>query len=254
MADRRQQILVLLETRYDHLPEPVRRTHTASGFAHGVDAHVSCPDCFGEQPARTGCEGCGGRGYLVERRRRDPYAVDRVSPFGLDGVRHERRRELDAEIARLDAQTRPPWPSELDAIADADAHPFSWEVARRRMYAEFSYRELDLALEHLHDHSPGVAARSPRGLAFIDARMPAPIRAPAVVEPPPAKGRALNGHTLKQRDELIRRQVLSEGRPVQLVAREHGVTPARVNQICKSGLPTSDRAAKVRDGASPVTG
>jgi len=177
-----------------------------------------------------------------------------VQPYGLDAGRHERRREREAELARLEAQTRPPWTSEADAIADADAHPEAWEIARRRMYANFSYAALDRALEQLAQTHPGISAQTPLAMMFIDARMPTPIRAPRIPELGLTPGRSMNGHMLKKRDQLIRRQVLAEGQPVQLVARQHGLTPARVNQVCKPGLPTSDRPARMRSGASPETG
>jgi len=248
MADRHAQILVLLETRYDHLPEQVRRAHTTPGFAHGVDAHVTCPDCFGEQPARVGCETCGGRGYQVERRRRDPYQVNQVTPYGLAGAAAQRELEFTATMGRLEAQLRPPWPTAADELADANLHPEPWEIERARMFARFDYRALELALERLHDGWPGVAATSAQGLELLDGWMPDPIRAPAPApaEPAPANGHSMNAHALKQRDELIRRQVVTEDRPVQWVARQHGLSPSQVNRICNTRLPSSVRAATIR--------
>lgn len=229
---RHQQILRLLDTRYDGLPEPTRRDHAAAGFVHATVARESCPDCLANDRAMFGCESCGGRGWVESARSRDPYAVRSVAPFGLDGTHLERDRAVVRQIERLAAQTRPPWASELDLIADANLHPAGWEIARARMFDRFDYAALERALELLAMTHPGLSARSSLGLAFVDARMPSPIRAPREQVVVPAKGRALNGHSLKQRDALIRRLVLSEDRPVQWVAREYGLSPSQVNRIC----------------------
>ena len=224
------QILRLLETRYDGLPEPVRRDHAAAGFVHSAVERLSCSDCLANGRTMFGCEGCGGRGWVERARSHDPYAVRSVAPYGLDGSALERARATERLIERLADQTRPPWVSEADVVAAL--RPEAWEVARARMFARFDYAALELALELLTMHHPGRAARSRSGLAFIDARMPSPIRAPRELVCVPVKGRALNGHGLRQRDALIRRLVLSEDRPVQWVAREHGISPSQVNRIC----------------------
>ena len=224
------QILRLLETRYDGLPEIVRRDHSSSGFVNAVLARESCPDCLANGRTMFGCETCSGRGYLEKSRLVDPYAVRSVTPYGLDGSALERARATERLLQRLEAQTRPPWVSEADALAELP--PAGWEIARARMFARFDYAALERALEALTLAFPGCSRRSSFGLAFIDLRMPSPIRAPREVVVVPAKGRTLNGHSMQQRDKLIRRLVLSEDRPVQWVAREHGLSPSQVNRIC----------------------
>lgn len=227
---RHQQILRLYDTRFDGLPEPPCRSHSAAGFVHATVARESCPDCLANDRTTFGCETCHGRGYLEQSRTRDPYAVRSVAPFGLDGTCLERDRAVVRQIERLEAQTRVPWVSEADVIAELA--PFGWEVERHRMFERFDYAALFRALEALVSSHPGRSPRSSFGLVFVDARMPSPIRAPRALVVVPAKGRALNGHSLKQRDALICRLVLSEDRPVQLVAREHGLSPSQVNRIC----------------------
>jgi hypothetical protein len=195
--ERRNAIIRLLETRDDNLPLSTRRDHSSSGFVHNAPARVSCPDCLANDRIMFGCETCKGRGHIEEHRARDPYAVEKVQPYGIDATRHERARERDAQIARLDAQTREPWKTDRDELADAQKHPYAWEIARRRMYDRHDYRALDTALELLRNFNPQLSAAVvsvysyglvepsatleaaiERGLCFIDRLMPAPIRAP----------------------------------------------------------------------------
>lgn len=235
MADRHAQILALLQTRFDHLPAPVRHTHTSAGFVDNADAHVTCPDCFGEMPGRVGCETCRSQGFLVEERRRDPYRVEHVAPYGLDQAGHERAREVDAQLGRLEQQLRAPWKSAADELADANLHPYGWEQARRLMYARFDYRALDVALETLHAAWPGVAASSTRGLGFLDPRMPSPIRAPlagnaAVVVNVNAKGRAADPRARAQRDELVL-ALARQGVDYGEIAAKVGLSAAQLRRI-----------------------
>jgi hypothetical protein len=121
VADRHAQIVVLLETRFDNLPEPARYDHSAAGF---TDSN-------------------------------DPYAVKRVLPYGLDGSDRERVRAIDAAIdaaereLRRFAGFRPS--STLDELADANTHPYGYEVARARMRRLYDYDALERALELLRD-------------------------------------------------------------------------------------------------------
>ncbi len=185
-ADRRDAILRLLDTRFENLPEPASpRSSHSSGFVHGK-AQLQCPDCLANGKTRVpGCETCGGSGHVVDERR-DPYSQSnalhqvKVLPYGV-GEAVARARAVDAEIARLEAQTREPFTSAADELAEANRHPYGWEQARKLMYLRFDYRALDVALEQLAKAHPGVSARSEEGISFIDARMPSPIRAP---EPP----------------------------------------------------------------------
>lgn len=230
MPDRRAQILVLLSSRHDHLPTPTRRADASRGFVHNVDAQTVCPTCDGCDS--TMCVGCGGRGYVIVRRRRDPYAVDRVQPYGLDVARHERTRDRDAEIGRLESQLRAPWSSSADELADANMHPYGWERARRAMYAMFDYHALDVALERLHDHLPGVAATSHAGLRMLELLMPDPIRAPelVLVANVQARGRAADPRALRQRDETIRR-LTADGLPLGEIAAQVGLSVRQLRRV-----------------------
>lgn len=198
--ERRLAIVRLLETRDMYLPEQRRRDPSPAGFVHQTTWRESCPDCLANGRTLKGCETCRGRGYLEHRRQRDPYATDVVMPYGWSADRHEARRELDAQVGRLEAQTRPPWSSAADELADANSHPYGWEVARRAMYRDFDYGALDCALERLRDvdrgayhalHevwiygwmpvvSAGLEAALQVGLAFLDERLPTPVRAPGL--------------------------------------------------------------------------
>lgn len=201
-AERRAQIVALLTSRDDNLPLPVRRGMPPAGFVHHTVARESCPDCLANDKRSKACETCRGRGYIETHRERDPYAVDKVQPYGLDVTRHERTRERDATIDRLTQQTRPPWTSPADELAEANRTPYRWERERKRMWATYDYPALDKALERLRQHDPQacslihsvyvygwaepsstVEAIVDRALVFIDARMPDPIRAPGDKQP-----------------------------------------------------------------------
>jgi hypothetical protein len=189
---RREAILRLLDTRFDNLPEPTVRTHHQSGFVHGR-AELSCPDCLANGRSRMiGCETCGGSGVVVEKRRRDPYMKNDVTRYGFTGEEHDHRVALDEAIRTAGRElTRFPGfrpASSQDEIAEANKHPYGWELARDRMYELFDYAALDIAVDELLITHPGVSPRSMRGLDFIDGHMPDPIRAPdavAVAQPEP---------------------------------------------------------------------
>lgn len=202
MADRAAQIVVLLETRFDNLPEPARYDHASAGF--------------------TGSD--------------DPYAVKRVLPYGLDGSDRERVRAIDAAIGAAERELRrfagfrPS--STQDELADANEHPYGWERARRRMYERYDYRALDVAVELLHQAFPNTPARSARGLAFIDPRMPSPIRAPVAVAVVNtlAHGRWADARAREQRDRRIR-QWATAGRPLGEIAAELALSYKQVRRI-----------------------
>lgn len=204
-AERRTQIIALLESHDDHLPLPVRRDHSTRGFVHKSKHRASCPDCLANDKVMFGCETCGGTGYTEEYEEHDPYAITKVQPYGLDERRHERAAERDREIDRLAAAIEAAESSktEQDLIAEANKHPYGWEVARRLMYLRYDHGALDAALEHLRDrdetayslvHSVSVygwlepatamEAAVERALVFIDERMPDVIRAPGDPEHP----------------------------------------------------------------------
>lgn len=149
--DRRARIIRLLQTRDDNLPD-ARWSGTPSaerGFIHETLVRESCSDCLANGVVLRGCETCRGEGFIEYRRQRDPYATDKVIPYGMTPDRHERTRDRDREIDRLAMQTLPPPVSELDIIAAANAHPERWEIERRRMYRRFDYALLDRALDVL---------------------------------------------------------------------------------------------------------
>lgn len=266
---RREAIVRLLETRDEHLPLPVRRDHSPSGFVGGGRSRT-CPDCLANGRTMFGCESCGGSGVINPARlgslavpdeqpddldRRDPYAQNDVQPFGLDPTRHDHTRARDAEIDRLAMQTRDPWKTPEDELADANRHPYAWEEARRHMYAAFDYLALDRVLEQLRQadgaayalihsvHVYGwqqnpaatVEAIVDRGLAFLDARMPDPLRAPEPEkEPQLAVGRvarAAGTAALEQRDDEIVNAILVDGTPTADVAARWHLTVRQVNKI-----------------------
>jgi hypothetical protein len=226
--ERREQIIRLLETRDDHLPSPTRREHSAAGFVDHIPVRETCPDCLANDRRTFGCETCGGRGFIEFVRATDPYKTQKVQPYGLDVSRHERSRERDVQIERLEQQIRDPWKSPEDELAAANEHPEGWEIARAKMRRLYHYDALSVALELLRDRDPStrailhavyedrrwgefspiVKAVAERGLAFIDAHMPDPIRAPAAELPAvnaAARGRHADKGALSQRDAEIRR-------------------------------------------------
>jgi hypothetical protein len=186
-------------------------------------------------------------------RRRDPYATEAVLPFGFDVDRHAVTRARDAEIARLDRQIAPPR-SEADLLAEANAHPYAWELARGRMWRFFDYAALDRALEALRGanepacralHAVYVYAwmderrASGRlldlGLAFLDERLPDPLRAPD--PPPPLRvrgplqpggGAGVDARELRNAD--MRKQAAAGRDPVE-IAREFRVSLRTVYRV-----------------------
>ncbi|HEY8723426.1 MAG TPA: hypothetical protein VIL92_06155 [Gaiellaceae bacterium] len=252
---RRGQIVKLLETRDDHLPQPTRRDHAAAGFVHNAVVRETCADCLANDRTMFGCETCGGRGYVETLRRTDPYAVEKVQPYGMSRDRHEKRRERDSELRRLEAQTAPPWTSEADALADANLHPYRWEIDRDRKWADYDYAALDAALEQLRQHDEGayrlvhsvyvygwlesstvMEAAVERGLRFLDAHMPDPIRAPGD-EPSVAKDSLWRGreerhrHARELRVERVLRAHFEWGWSTVQIAAHESLTDRRVRQI-----------------------
>lgn len=198
-----EAIVALLRSRDEGLPEISQRSGPSRGFSHDVEVLVDCPDCLERRSdglATFGCETCGGSGHLRSFRGRDPYAIDKTQPFGLTPDRHESRRDRDAELARLAEQTRPAFRTSLDELAGL--RPFPWEIERARLYRKWDFAALDLALAELRvadeqacrvlhgvyvygyaAHSSRLAAVVLRGLVFVEARMPDPIRAPGFDTP-----------------------------------------------------------------------
>jgi glutaredoxin len=233
VADRRRQIIVLLDTRDDGLPELTRRDHSASGFVHHTAAREACPDCLANDRAMFGCETCRGRGYIETPRHRDPYAVESVSPYGIDISRHERTHERDRQIDRLGEQIRSPYVSEADAIADANKHADGWELARREMNRRFDYAMLERALEQLRLRCPDESPRGDFGLAFIDGLMPDPIRSPREAKEVVSSLKLGPGAGTRLREERNRqiRQWAKDGRPYQWIAAEVGLGDRQLREI-----------------------
>lgn len=159
-AARRSQIITLLVTRDDHLPQPRRGDDSSPGFVHDKRART-CPDCLANGKTMKGCETCGGSGAVTDAAAiaipdvlpgdggtKDPYAEDKPTPYGLDSTRHDRGYARNAEITRLEQQTRV-FATAADELADANLHPEGWELARARKWKQFDYRALDVALERL---------------------------------------------------------------------------------------------------------
>jgi hypothetical protein len=208
---RRSQIIRLLETLNDGLPEPTRREHSTSGFVNEARPRT-CPDCLANGRVMKTCETCKGSGTVApahldaialvdglpgDGQTRDPYAVsDRVTAFAsTTKLGHLPERDAEIDRARKLGRDRPT--SEIDAVRAADADPYVWERDREARRKRFDYDAVAAALELLRDRDPAacsmlhavygygwiepsttVEAAIARGLAFIDERMPDPIRAP----------------------------------------------------------------------------
>lgn len=255
--DRHAQIVELLRTHHDHLPQPTRRDDaTTPGFVHHVKVRESCPDCLANSPVpMPGCETCRGVGYTEHLRERDPYAVDKVQPYGLDIARHEETRERDQQIARLGRQLAPAR-SEADLLEEANRHGYPWERMRERLYEEFDHAPLDRALEQLHQADDGayrlvyavhvygwlepsavVEAAVQRALRFIDERMPDPIRSPGMASPAPAKTSLWRGRTDRHaqarldRDRRVIRAHFAWGWDTGQIAAHESLSRRRVQQI-----------------------
>lgn len=248
-SDRDGAIIRLLRTRDEHLPEPIHRSQGAAGFVHRAPARVSCPDCLANDRSMFGCETCGGRGYTEEHRERDPYAIDVVVPYGLSPDRREACRSRDRQIDILEEQLRPA--STVDEIADANAHPYGWERARKQMYRLFDYAALDRALEALWqiDAEAFGALRAAgacsvvdgwRALAFLSDHLPAELRVPAShtgkdeVRIVGKLGRAAGRRALDMRDAEICHSVLDAKIPTADVARSWGISISQVNKIIQA--------------------
>jgi hypothetical protein len=247
--ERREQIIRLLETRDDHLPSPTRRDHSTRGFVHNTDVRVTCSDCLANDRAMFGCETCRGRGYTIERRQVDPYASDQeVRPYGFDGSYIEGLQWRDREISLMGTQLAPPR-TEADLLEEANERPYGWEVARERMYEQFDYAAIDVALELLRgiddaachslhalyvyrwvEPSAGYESACERGLSFLDERLPHPLRAPKKEKDAPViVGKLERGAGASARE-------LRDGQIRQL-ARD-GLDPAEIAKQCHVSIRT----------------
>lgn len=252
IPERAAAIIRLLETRDEHLPEPVRRTEASAGFVHRTKAAVTCQDCLANDRVMFNCETCHGSGRIEEWRERDPYAMEVVLPYGFDGSQHDVTRERDRQIDILDRQLAPPR-SEAEMLDDANRHPYAWEIARRRMYRLFDYAPLDRALEQLRAadevasraiHAVYIYAWAPRtmapaacarGLAFLDERLPDPLRAPTPERRPHFVGKVARGAGATARairDDRIR-ELAAEGKKPNEIAAECFVSIRTVYNVCR---------------------
>lgn len=252
--ERRAAIVRLLEAVTEGLPLPARAPMSTLGFVHGTTARESCPDCLANGFVSRDCETCSGRGYVEARRLRDPYDTG-ASPgwFGSSAAKHERDHERDAELARLEVQLADPRP---EAELVAAVRPEGWEAERRRLHERYHLAELEQALEelalvdvdayravhavHVYGWMPcaGLAAACvERAIAFVDARLPDPLRAPAASTPKPAQPM-----TLAERNRLVRKQH-SEGATVQLLGQRFALSVSQVNRVL--AVTGGGRAGKV---------
>jgi hypothetical protein len=235
VADRDAQILRLLDTRFDNLPEPTRRTNATAGFVHNDLGRVTCPDCLANDRVMYGCETCGGRGYTEELRERDPYAVNATRVYGLTGAQHDARVARDAQIARAGKLAQEMLSSLTDELEAANANPYGWEEARRRMYEQFDYAALDRALDALHEVQPGLSPRSIPALAFLSQRLPNPLRAPAtekeVVRQVSGPLRPEAGKATKEIRDAAMRARAGEGATVVELATEFRVSIRTVYNV-----------------------
>jgi hypothetical protein len=171
---RRGQIIRLLETMNDGLPEPIRRDHSTSGFVNETRSRT-CPDCLANGRVMFGCETCGGSGEVTPARldaiaatdvlpddgaTRDPYAVsETVQPYGVtDTGKLGHVPARDAEIDRMREQTRQPFTSFEEELAQANVRPYVWERERAAMRRRYDYDRLTLALDELRVADAGLAA------------------------------------------------------------------------------------------------
>lgn len=213
---RREQTILLLQSRNDWHPQ-VRSQFATFGALPGEKATVreTCSACAGEgtTPTRTGpepCKRCDAKGsYLVDAytgfRSRDEGPWKGMAKM----TEVEKRRQSDATIARMVAQTAPP-KSERDLIEEANLSPEPWERSREAHHRHGSYRELTLALEWLGDTAPAawnlvrwvyelgmvrvtsepLLARALFGVDLVAVRLPDPIRVPPWLLPAhPAQAR-----------------------------------------------------------------
>lgn len=213
---RRSQIIALLEVMNQGLPEPMRRDHSTSGFVNDA-RYRSCPDCLANGRVMFGCETCGGSGEVRgaqiaalaltdqlpdDGQRRDPYAMsETVVAYGVRDTRKlGHAPERDAEIARLDEQTREPFENTEEEIGAANrSGGYVWERERHALRKRFDIDAMTAALEVLRDRdeagyhllhsvyvygwsepSTTMQAAVERALVFLDGRLPNPLRAPGV--------------------------------------------------------------------------
>lgn len=251
---RRDAIVRLLEQLHTGLPEATARPLSTAGFVHDATARESCPDCLANEFVSRDCETCGGRGFLEQHRRRDPYDTGRhIGALGATEVAREAVRRRDRELVTLERQLAPPPKTEADQLAQANAAPPAWVRARAALRHDFDFVPLERALEvlrdvdadahravyavHVHGWLPqeGRAATSAeRGLALLDAWMPpAPIviRAPERVVAVTAEERSLAARNLRIGEE----HDAGRGKSTKRLAREHGLSVSQVNRILSGG-------------------
>lgn len=221
---RRGQIIRLLETMNDGLPEISRRDHSTSGFVNKVRSRT-CPDCLANGRVMIGCETCGGSGEVRPPRlgaiaapdalpddgaERDPYQENKTQPYGLTNEARDREVAIDSAIARASDQLRR-FPgfrpaSARDEVEEANrSGGYPWERERRAAWKRYDYERLTVALDELRVadeagyhllHSVFVYGWSEpsgtmemvveRALRFLDGLMPTPMRAPGDPEHPAA--------------------------------------------------------------------
>lgn len=248
--DRRAAIVRLLEGLTDGLPLPARAPMSTLGFVHRTSQRESCPDCLANGFVSRDCESCAGRGYVEERRIRDPYDTG-LAPgwFGSSAAKHERDHERDRVIDQLEAQTAPPR-SEADLLRETPEEP--WVKARERLRDEFDFAALERALEllqgidvdayravhavHVYGWMPArgsAAVAVERALVFVDPWLPDPVRAPSA-----ARVAEVPLLTRAARNREIRR-LGRDGAASQWVAARFGLSVATVNRV----LAGDDREA-----------
>lgn len=236
--DRRAAIVRLLDTRHEHLPEPVRRSEISSGFVHGLDPKgkpwrwLSCPDCIANDRVMYGCETCKGSGRIPDPGR-DPMAESKIVLYGADGSRHDLAYARDRQIEELGRQTRPA--ADVDEDADAKAKDYAWAEARRQMFKRYDYAALERAIEWLRSVVPGSSVYGGLALGYFDVVLPNPLRAPAAAPVPvniAARGRQADTRALSQRDAAIV-SAITGGAPTEHVASSFSLSVSQVNKIVR---------------------
>jgi hypothetical protein len=167
-TERRNEIVCLLTHRNDHLPLPVSRSVSSSGFVGGADAKgrplrsLSCPDCLANGRVMFGCETCGGSGEIPDDGK-DPMddPLKNPPPHPLrkthwDVDRAAETASRDRVLAILENQLAPP-KSEATLLAEANRRGEAWEEERRAMYRRFDFARLDFALDELRSKDADAA-------------------------------------------------------------------------------------------------
>lgn len=230
--DYTNEVVVTDEARDVPLGELIRRD----------TKHVKCPDCQDLAGTATGvirgapCRRCGGTGSA-------PVAGSWLSaPLGKD-----QRTGGDALDAMLDAIERRRELGDWDALEKAKAG-IVHHVNKPLRFAALTLNAVDAVrlLDEVYvlgERDQTTLTRFEEALielalAYIESRMPDPIRVPRDIlrnaeeraKAAVAKGQALNGLSRERRDKLIR-QWDRQGKPRQWIGQQTGLSDRQLREI-----------------------